>query len=92
MLSITNYAKQHTLIHKHTRALSPPCTLHVLAKHTPTHRWQPVASCAMPVMNGMKVKTDSLLAKKARYHLFHASTTTPSLLPCVWNQYFPPNI
>lgn len=27
---------------------------------------KPVASCAMPVMNGMKVKTDSPLVKKAR--------------------------
>ena len=27
---------------------------------------QPVASCAMPVMDGMKVKTDSPATRKAR--------------------------
>jgi NADH dehydrogenase (ubiquinone) Fe-S protein 1 len=27
---------------------------------------KPVASCAMPVMNGMKVKTNSEITKKAR--------------------------
>ena len=28
---------------------------------------QPVASCAMPVMKGMKVKTDSPVTRKARF-------------------------
>ncbi|VDN05298.1 unnamed protein product [Thelazia callipaeda] len=29
-------------------------------------QWKPVASCAMPVMNGMRVQTNSPMAKKAR--------------------------
>ena len=38
---------------------------------------KPVASCAMPVMPGMKVHTDSAVAKKAR--LVMSSVYTPVL-------------